>query len=128
MKTLFFGLTLLAAIGIGIYGFSWDDEATRIGHVSDARYAQWLKITPDKTLLSSRNGFSGLPDSLARQAEEAIGDAHVLSEHYAALQLKLERLATVSALLLVGVSAWGIALSRVKHQTNLGSLELKTEN
>jgi hypothetical protein len=128
MKTLIWGFTLLAALAIGIYGFSWDDEATRIRRDSDALYAEWLKLTPDKTLLSSRKGFTGLPASLAAQSEYAIIDAHVLSEHYSAMQIKQECLATLSELLLFGVSFGGIALSRVIHQTNLGPPELKTEN
>jgi hypothetical protein len=87
-----------------------------------------LKLTPDKTLLSSRKDFTGLPEALARQSEEAIVDAHVMSEHYLELQAKLERLAAVSALLLLGVCAGGIVLSRGKHQTSLVRLERKTEN
>jgi hypothetical protein len=125
MKTFLFGLTLLAAIGIGSYAFSWDDEANRVCSVSEQRYTEWLKLTPDRTLLSERKGFTGLPDSLAG-AEAAIPEAGVLAEHYAHLQLKMECLAIVSALLLLSVSAGWIELSRTKHGTKSDRPELKT--
>ena len=104
-------LVIVCSLLIGLYGFRAHLDSARTRAHCEGIYAEWLRLTPDKTAISSRRDFTALPDSLVRECESSIVGGHAIFEQYSEMYF----LVKLSTVLLLAVGVMGVVTAKSRR-------------